>query len=160
MRRPGRAALPRILGGVATDVRVEQRIERPRAEVAGYVTDWRNDPTWIKALTGVRLLTEPPLRVGSQVERVANFRGRTIAYVNEVAELEPGSRLVMKSVEGPFPMTVAYEFEAAGDGTLVRIRAQGDATGFYRLAAPVLSRAVRRTITADLKRLKKLLEQA
>ncbi|HEX6490959.1 MAG TPA: SRPBCC family protein [Gaiellaceae bacterium] len=145
---------------MATDVQVEQRIGRPRAEVAAYVTDWRNDPTWIKALSDVRLLSEPPLRVGSRVERVANFRGRTIEYVNEVAALEPDSRLEMKAVDGPFPMSVVYEFADAGEGTLVRIHARGDATGFYRLVGPVLSRAVKRTIAADLKRLKKVLEQA
>jgi uncharacterized membrane protein len=144
---------------VAIEIRVEQRIARPPAEVAAYVTDWQNDPTWIKALAEVRLLDEPPLRVGSRVLRVASFRGRSIEYVNEVVELEPGSRLVMRSVEAPFPMTVVYEFEEAGEATLMRIRAQGDAAGFYRVAAPVLSRAVKRTIAGDLKRLKKVLEQ-
>jgi uncharacterized membrane protein len=128
--------------------------------VAAYVTDWQNDPSWIKALSEVRLLGEPPLRVGSQVLRVANFRGRRIEYVNEVVELDPGSRLAMRSVQAPFPMTVVYEFEEAGEATLVRIRAQGDATGFYRLAAPLLSRSVKRTIAADLKRLKSVLERA
>jgi uncharacterized membrane protein len=144
---------------VATEIRVEQRIARPRAEVAANVTDWQNDPTWIKALAAVRLLDEPPLRVGSRVLRVANFRGRRIEYVNEVVELEPGSRVAMRSVEAPFPMTVVYEFEEAGEATLMRIRAQGDAAGFYRVAAPVLSRAVKRALAGDLKRLKKVLEQ-
>jgi uncharacterized membrane protein len=144
---------------MATDLRVEQRIERPRAEVAAYVTDWQNDPTWIKALAEVRLLSEPPLRVGSRVLRVAHFLGRRIEYINEVVELEPGTRLVMRSVKAPFPMSVVYEFDEAGEATLMRIRAQGDADGFYRLAAPVLSRAVKRTIAADLRRLKNVLEQ-
>jgi uncharacterized membrane protein len=141
-----------------TDVAVERVIGRPRAEVAAYMTDWRNDPSWIGALRDVRLVTDGPLAVGSQVERVASFLGKRIEYVNEVAELDPGRRLVMRSVRAPFPMTVTYEFEDAGaDATRVRIRAQGDASGFYRIAGPLLARAVERGIRGDLERLARVL---
>jgi uncharacterized membrane protein len=142
-----------------TDVVVETVVERPRDEVAAYVTDWRNDPAWIGALRDVRLETEGPFGIGSRVARVASFLGRRIEYVNEIAEHEPGSRLVMRSVKAPFPMTVVYEFEDAAEGaTRVRIRAGGDASGFYRLAGPLLDRAVARGIRGDLGRLKRLLE--
>ena len=142
-----------------THVVVEAEIERPRDEVAAYVFDWRNDPTWIGALRDVRLETDGPLGVGSRVARVASFLGRRIEYVNEVVELEPGFRLAMRSVKAPFPMRVVYELEDAdADSTRIRIRAGGDATGFYRLAGPLLDRAVERGIRGDLGRLKRLLE--
>src|SRR5690349_19244672 len=112
--------------------------------------DWRNDPTWIGALSNVRFVGDGPFGVGSRVARIASFLGKRIEYVNEVVELETARRLAMRSVAGPFPMTVVYELEDAGGATLVRIRAQGDASGFYRVAAPLLSRAVRRGITGDL----------
>jgi hypothetical protein len=68
-------------------------------------------------------------------------------------------RFAMKSVAGPFPMTVDYEFEdAGGGGTLMRIRARGGGSGFYRVAGPALSAAVKRGIAGDLKKLKSLLE--
>jgi uncharacterized membrane protein len=138
-----------------TDVSVETTIARPRDEVARYATDWRNDEEWIGALSHVRLVQEAPL----QVARVASFLGKRIEYVNEVVEQEPGRRLVMRSVKAPFPMTVTYEFEdAGGGGTLFRIRTEGDASGFYRLAGPFLSRAVKRGVAGDLERLKTRLE--
>jgi hypothetical protein len=143
---------------VSTDVEVETIVACPRTEVAGYVADWRNDRTWIGALEEVRLVTDGALGVGSQVARVAKFLGRRIEYVNEVVEYEPVARLVMQSVKAPFPMTVVYEFEDAAGGTRVRIRARGDTSGFYRLAGPVLSRAVKRSIERDLARLKGVLE--
>jgi hypothetical protein len=62
---------------------VEQRIARPRVEVARYATDWQNEPAWIGALSESRLVTEPPFGVGSRVERVASFLGKRIEYVNE-----------------------------------------------------------------------------
>ena len=139
-----------------TEVSTEATIARPRDEVAGYATDWRNDREWIGALTAVRLVQEEPL----QVARVASFLGKRIEYVNEVVEHQPGRRLVMSSVKAPFPMTVTYEFEdAAGGGTVMRIRTGGDASSFYRLAGPLLSRAVRRGVAGDLERLKARLEQ-
>jgi uncharacterized membrane protein len=137
-----------------TDVTAEIRVERAREEVARYAMDWRNDKEWIGALTDVELVSEEPLRV----RRVAGFLGRRLEYVNEVVERELGRRLVMRSVKAPFPMTVVYEFEDADGGTLMRIRAGGDATGFYRLAAPLLARSVRRGIEGDLARLKAKLE--
>lgn len=140
---------------MSTDVAVERRIERPREEVAAYASDWRNDEEWIGALDEVRLVQEEPL----QVARVAGFLGKRIEYVNEVVEHEPGRRLVMRSVKAPFPMTVTYEFEDAGDGgSVMRIRTQGDASGFYRVAGPLLARAVKRGLERDLATLKERLE--
>jgi uncharacterized membrane protein len=143
-----------------TDVTAETGIARPRAEVAAYASDPANDTEWIGALSEVNVLTEPPFGVGSRVRRVASFLGKRIEYVNEVTELEPGRRLAMRSVQAPFPLTVVYEWEDAGDGaTTMRIRAGGDASGFYRLAGPLLSRAVRHGIESDLERLRNALER-
>jgi uncharacterized membrane protein len=143
---------------MSTDVQVETVIRRPREEVASYATDWRNDLTWIRALSEVRQVTDGPFGVGSRVERVASFLGKRVEYVNEIVEQVPGERLVMRSVKAPFPMTVAYEFEDADGATRMRIRTQGDASGFYRLAAPLMSAAVRRGVAGDLAKLKAILE--
>jgi uncharacterized membrane protein len=143
---------------MATNVQVETVIDRPRNTVADYAMDWRNDTSWIRAISEARLVTDGPFGVGSRVERVASFLGRRIEYVNEVVELEPGARLVMRSVKAPFPMMVTYEFEEAGGRTRMRIRVEGDAGGFYKLAGPVLSRAVRKGIEGDLAQLKAILE--
>ena len=140
---------------MTTDVSVERRIERPREDVEAYAADWRNDEQWIGALDEVRLVREDPL----QVARVASFLGKRIEYVNEVVEHEPGRRLVMRSVKAPFPMTVTYEFEDAERGaSVMRIRTQGDTSGFYRIAGPLLSRAVKRGLERDLAQLKERLE--
>jgi hypothetical protein len=105
-----------------------------------------------------RLVTDGDFGVGSRVARYASFLGRRFEYVNEVVTYEPESRLGMKSVKAPFPMTVTYEFEDSGGGTRVRIHAAGDATGFYRAAGPALNAMVKRGIAGDLKRLKRELE--
>jgi uncharacterized membrane protein len=143
---------------MAVDVSAEVVIGRPRAEVAAFATDPANDPVWIGGIRSARALQEGPVAVGSRVERTAVFLGRRIEYVNEVVELEPGARLRMRSVRGPFPMEITYGFADASEGTRATIRVQGDAGGFYRLAGPLLSGAVRRSVSGDLRRLKALLE--
>jgi uncharacterized membrane protein len=143
---------------MSVDVQEAIVIQRPRAEVAAYAMDPANDPAWIGGITGVELLTDPPLRVGTRVRRLARFLGRTIDYVLEVSEHRPAERITMRSVRGPFPMVVGYRFADHGPGTHASIRVQGDAEGFYRLAAPLLAGRVRRDVRGDLERLKRNLE--
>src|SRR5215207_7256189 len=142
------------------DVSVERVIARPRAEVAAYAMDWRHDREWIGALTDVRLVTDEPFGVGAQVQRTARFLGRDLVYVNEVTDSEPGRLLAMRSVKAPFPMTVRYEFEDAAGGTLMRIHAGGEGSGFYKLAGPALAVAVKRGVGQDLERLEARLTAA
>jgi uncharacterized membrane protein len=142
------------------DVTAEATIAAPRHEVATYAMDHRNDPVWIGGVSESELLGESPIVEGSRVRRVASFLGKRIEYVNEVERLEPGSLMVMRSVKGPFPMRVTYGFEDDdGGGTTTRVRVEGDAKPAYRLAQPLMARAVKRAISADVRRLKSELER-
>lgn len=136
---------------MATDVRCTIEIPRPRVEVAAYMFDPRNDARWTTGVVACRPLTDGPLRPGSRVERVTRFLGRRFAYTYEVTDADPdGDRFVELRVTEPFPMQIRYELDDAPDGTRAAIHARGDATGFYRLAAPLLNRMVRRNIARDL----------
>ena len=158
--RPGRAAEDHERGGpMGIDVTAETRIRKPREEVARYVIDPAHDPAWIGGVREARLLDHPPIAVGSRVARVASFLGRRIEYVNEVVELEPGRRLVMESVAGPFPMHITYDFADEDGETVVRNRVRGEPGGFFGLARPLLRRAVQRSIQRDVERLRDLLER-
>lgn len=143
---------------MSVDVTAETIINRSRDDVAGFAMDPENDPVWIGGIVEARMLTEPPLAQGTRVERLATFLGRRIEYVLEVVEYHPSSLLAMRSVKGPFPMQVSYEFEETDGGTLARIHIQGGDTGFYKLAGPLLTRTVKRHVANDLKTLKDLLE--
>jgi hypothetical protein len=144
---------------VAIDTRAVILVARPREEVAAYLRDPGNDPDWIGGLRSARLVTGPPVGVGSRVERVASFLGRRIEYVNEITELS-GTRLAMRSVRSPFPMRVTYGYDDTGDAatTEVSVRVEGDASRLYRLADPLLAMLVRRSVQRDLRTLKRLLE--
>lgn len=143
---------------MAIDVTARVEIAAEPERVAAYAMDPSNDPVWIGGISEAQMVTDPPLARGSQVRRVASFMGKRIEYVVEVEELEPGSRIVMRSVKSPFPMVVTYSFADAPAGTSASIRVQGEPGRFYRIAGPLMSGAVKRNITRDARTLKSIVE--
>jgi len=144
---------------MAVDVLTEIDIALPRAQVAAYAMDPDNATEWYANIRSVRWETEPPLAVGSRFAFVAQFLGRTLAYSYEVRELVPARRFVMSTAQGPFPMETVYEWEdAPGGGTRMRLRNQGEPSGFSKVAAPVMARAMRSANDKDLRQLKRILE--
>jgi hypothetical protein len=90
---------------------------------------------------------------------VANFLGLSLAYTYELVEWEPGTRLVMRTAEGPFPMETTYTWSVTQDGaTRMTLRNRGNPSGFSTLFAPLVAGAIRRANCKDLDRLKRLLE--
>jgi len=142
---------------VAVDVRPEVLVRRPRAEVAAFMFDPANDLKWTGGITSSRPARPGPLVAGSTVERTARFLGRTFTYGYVVTRHDP-DRLLELRVERPFPMLVRYELDDTAGGTLVSIRATGDPSRFFGWATPLMKRQVRRSIAADLDRLRAQLE--
>lgn len=144
---------------MGVDVRVETTIERAPEVVATFAGDPTHAPEWYANIRSVDWQTPPPVAVGSRMDFIAQFLGRRLAYTYEVVALEPARRLVMRTTDGPFPMETTYSWEPAGDGqTRMTLRNMGDPSGFSRLAAPILTYAMRRATTKDLARLKAILE--
>ncbi len=144
---------------MAVDVETSVEIERPRVEVAAFASDPENAMKWYVNIKSVEWRTPRPVAIGSQVEFVAAFLGRRLAYTYEVRELVPGSRLLMSTEEGPFPMETTYTFVDSGPGrTRMTLRNRGRPSGFAKVAAPALARAMRAANRKDLARLKQLLE--
>ena len=144
---------------MSVDVASEIVIFRPRAAVAAYMFDPRNDANWTSGVIESRPLQEGRLGKGSRVERISKFLGRRFGYTYEVVQADD-DRLVEMSVTKPFPMQIRYELEDVPQGTLVRIRARGQAGSFFRVAAPLLGAMVKRNISNDLGLLKQQLEAA
>ena len=141
------------------DVQTETEIKRPREEVAAYASDPERAPAWYENIERVEWKTTPPLDVGSRLAFVARFLGRRLAYTYEVRELVPGQRLVMSTADGPFPMETTYAWaDTASGGTRMTLRNRGEPSGFSKVAAPLVARAMRRANRKDLKRLKEILE--
>ena len=141
------------------DVSSSITIDRPLAVVAQYAADPDNVPAWYVNIQSVEWKTRRPAEVGSRIAFVAQFLGRRMAYTYEIVELIPGTRLVMRTAEGPFPMETTYTWEATPAGsTRMTLRNRGVPAGFSRWLAPVMAVAIRRANRKDLALLKRRLE--
>ena len=140
------------------DVLTEIEIDRPRAEVAAYAADPENATAWYENIESVGWETDPVLGIGSRVAFVARFLGRRLVYTYEVIELVPGERLVMRTADGPFSMETSYTWsDTASGGTRMTLRNRGRPSGFSKVAAPMMTTAMRRANRKDLERLKQIL---
>lgn len=143
---------------MTVDVRPNVRIDRPRSEVAAFMFDPRNDLSWTGGITASTPTRPGPLTEGATVDRTARFLGRTFTYRYVVTRHEPDRRLELR-VDRPFPMVIRYELDDDATGTAVAIQATGSPGRFFGWATPLLRRRVRRSIGADLERLRACLEQ-
>ncbi|HVZ35310.1 MAG TPA: SRPBCC family protein [Polyangiaceae bacterium] len=141
------------------DVLTETVIERSAQEVAAFASEPDNAPLWYENIRTVEWRTPRPLAIGSRVAFVAHFLGRRLAYTYEIVQLVPGTKLVMQTAEGPFPMETSYEWHSEAETTTrMTLRNRGEPSGFSRLMSPFLAGAMRRANRNDLARLKALLE--
>lgn len=75
-----------------------------------------------------------------------------------MTELEPDRRFAVHGSLGPFVGTLTYELEDVRGSTRLTNKADLEARGIKRLAAPILSGRVREAVGANLEKLKQLLE--
>ena len=141
------------------DVLTETIIRRPRDQVSAYAADPDHAPQWYANIRSAEWRTPKPLTAGSRIAFKANFLGRELAYVYEIADYKPGERLVMRTSEGPFPMETTYTWETVdGGATRMTLRNRGNPKGFSAFFAPFMSMMMRRANRKDLLAIKSILE--
>ncbi len=147
---------------MAVDVTAEIEIACSVERVFEFAADPDNVPHWYVNIQSVNWKTSRPVQLGSQVEFVAQFMGKTLQYTYEFVELEPNRRVVMKTASGPFPMETIYEFRSldSGNATNMSLRNRGQPSGFSKIMSPLMSIMMRRAMKKDLLKLKGLLEDS
>ena|SRR5215210_1018275 len=134
-------------------------IDRPIEEVFAYLTDANNDSLWQASTLETEQTSEGPVGVGTIYRSVSKFLGRTIETTLEVTEHEPPRKQCIRATSGPIPAAGCYLLEPAdGGSTRFTQTLEAEVGGFFRLAEPLVARAFRRQMQADMATLKDLLE--
>jgi len=133
-------------------------IKRPVEEVFAFATDTEKVAMWAGPVAEAKQTSEGPVGVGTTSTQVTQLLGRRFESNYEVTEYQPNSRYSAKTTSGPVPIKEHLSFEAVEGGTRVILTGEIEATGFFKLAAPILTRIVQRQVENDVGTLKDLLE--
>jgi uncharacterized protein YndB with AHSA1/START domain len=136
-------------------------ISRPVEEVFEFVTNPENDPQWQSAILESKRTSAGPLGVGTTEAGVGKIIGRRIEWTGEVTEYEPNKKVKYLVTGGPLTAEQTVTFEPVEGGTKFTLGLDPigeDASGFFRLAEPIVIRMLQRDIETDAANLKDLLE--
>ena len=133
-------------------------VDRPIEEVFAFATEPENEPLWQSTSLETEQTSGGPVGVGTTFRNTSKFLGRRIDSTYEVTENEPPRRQCVRVTSGPIPGSGCYLFEPAEGGTRFTQRFEAEIGGFFRLAEPLVGRAIRRQMDVDMATLKDLLE--
>ncbi len=134
-------------------------IERPVEEVFAFTTDPKNESLWQSTSLETEQTSEGEVDVGTTFRNISKFLGRTIESIYQVTENDPPHKQCVEVTSGPLPGAGCYLYEPAdGGSTRFTQTFETEVGGFFKLAEPLVARAIRRQMEADMATLKDLLE--
>lgn len=139
-------------------IEVKVWIDRPAEEVYAYVVDFDRWPEWRADVVGGELLTERPIRVGTQARGIGKILGRPLTIDVEVTALEPGVRFGYRPIKGPLQTNNLNTFESHAGGTMVVLTDDIGLSGIWKVFLPLMPAFVRSGYRKNLAGLKAALE--
>ena len=135
-------------------------IDAPLDRVWTWVSDIDRQPLWMHEMKSVRLLSDPPVGVGTRAEATVRILGISVTDPVTIAEWEPPHRFAVRH-EGLFTGggVIALEGGADGTTTIVRWSETLIAPVFPHLAAAVQGPVFATVFQSDLHTLRRLVEQ-
>ena len=134
------------------------KIDRDPGDVFTYIVDPANSAKWDDDLVESKLVSEGPVGAGSVITDVRKFMGRDMDSELKVTAFEPGKTFAVKVTKGPVPFEFSYNFSPSGGGTKVDIKAEGEPSGFFKLAGGLLAKELQSSLEKTSALLKTNLE--
>jgi hypothetical protein len=98
------------------------------------------------------------LQQGTRITEVRKFLGLRMESTVEVTELEPQRVFAGRVVSGPVPWEFRYVLQGTDGATHFSFHGEGEPGGFFRLAEPLVVRAVKKQLENDFATLKDIVE--
>ena len=122
---------------------VTRAIDLPAEQVWARLTDWDRAASWL-GVDAIR--ADGATAVGTTLRFTARGTERT----SEIAALEPGRSVTLRSRQGGVTADYTYRVEPDGAGSRVTLIAEVATRGAWALAGPVIRAAIRRTDRGQL----------
>jgi uncharacterized membrane protein len=124
-------------------------IAKPQELVYALVRDLERAPEWQPSLESV------DVQAGTEVRRVAGRRQTAKFFV---VEDDAPRRLAISSEGGPAKARATFDFEPAGDGTVVKFTLAIELRGAARFARPLVKTTTQHEVRTTLEKLKEVAE--
>jgi len=134
-------------------------IQRPLEIVFAMVSNYQNSALWVSGALEHQKITPGPIGVGTVIRTRGRFMGQQVEATRTVVAYEPPMRYAFRSAYQQVPFTTLFVFEAIPNGTRLTATVEGEPTGLYKAAMPLIFNLIRQQMEGDLRRLKKLLEE-
>lgn len=142
----------------AVDVTVHIDIAADPEAVAAVMFAPHREPDWVEAITSVEVLGAAAVAPGARARLTGRLMGRDFAWTSEILAIEAPHRLSLKVEDGPFVGTVSYQIDQVAGGSRVSVRNQGETTVMAFLSPSMVEGPMRTMMSADLARLKGIVE--
>ena len=140
------------------EVETSVLIDRPLPEVFAYVTNFENDPNWIREAVESKKTSSGPIGVGTTFSNIVQFLGRRFENRFQIVEYETNHKLVAKILSGPIVFEMTETFENVNGSTRLTVVDRVEPKGFFKVAQPLMGRELKKSWNNSLGNLKSLLE--
>lgn len=141
-------------------VTLTEHVDAPVEEVFAYLSDPTKELEWVSSARE-REIVEGEGDKGTRFRAVDQFLGKRIEFLYEVTKHDSPDRYAFRTVEGPFPGEIDVILSPEGGGTTLTYAAKAEAGFkglFGKLTDPIVTRIFERDTSADLAKLKALVE--
>ena len=135
-------------------------VDKPIKDVFTFIGNLNNMPKWNTTVMGVEQITPGDVGVGTKFKSVGKMLGRRIKGEMQVTAYEPDTKFGVQMNAGPSLVNMTLGFKTVGTSTEVRLNAQGNPGGLFKLAEPVMQRRVKSIMEENLARLRSQLEKS
>lgn len=135
-------------------------IDRSPAQVWAFMMDFSRAPRWRNHVRDMRILTDGPLRVGTELQLTFDLAGRVRTARCEVWAFETAKRFGVRSTTRKATGIYEYLLAPAGGGTHVTFTCDLRPHGVMWLLVPLMIRTSRQRFEDQLPKLKREVERA
>ncbi len=136
-------------------------INAPAEKIFAFLVEGSNIPVYDSSCTRCEQEGEGAPALGMRLRGATKLLGKEFDWVTECTEFEPGKAFAVTSVEGKLSFRLRSSLSAEGEATRLdyHIEAESGLGGvFGRIADPLVTKAERRQVKANLGTLKDLME--